>query len=269
MEPESKLTLQPSANQRAVNKKIPLMEIFGPTIQGEGAMIGVQTYFLRFGLCDYRCTMCDSLHAVLPASVKAHGEFLLQEDIAKRFYAFHKRGSTPWITFSGGNPCIHDLQQLVGLLKPPFKIAVETQGTFCPEWLRDVDLITISPKGPGMGEDFDQDKMDAFVSKWVQLPIMNIKVVVFDQRDLEFAKMIYERYFNVVPDGEFYLSLGNDRPPAPEGASDYVMTHSEHMWQLRQKYMLLWDDIKNDPILSKFRFLPQWHVFVWGNAKGY
>ncbi len=38
--------------------KLPVLEIFGPTIQGEGAMIGVQTTFIRTVHCDYACAMC-------------------------------------------------------------------------------------------------------------------------------------------------------------------------------------------------------------------
>jgi len=44
--------------------EIRVSEIFGPTIQGEGALIGQPTVFVRTGGCDYRCSWCDSLHAV-------------------------------------------------------------------------------------------------------------------------------------------------------------------------------------------------------------
>ena len=40
--------------------KIPVMEIFGPTIQGEGAVIGQKTMFVRTAGCDYSCSWCDS-----------------------------------------------------------------------------------------------------------------------------------------------------------------------------------------------------------------
>ena len=33
-----------------------IAEIFGPTIQGEGALIGEPTVFVRAGGCDYRCS---------------------------------------------------------------------------------------------------------------------------------------------------------------------------------------------------------------------
>src|SRR6476661_4406823 len=87
------------------NKPIPLMEVFGPTIQGEGLVIGQQTYFLRFGLCDYKCVMCDSMHAVDPHRVKANAEWLTQEEILNKLGSIYKPNSTRWVTLSGGNPC--------------------------------------------------------------------------------------------------------------------------------------------------------------------
>ena len=40
--------------------RIPVIEIFGPTIQGEGAVIGLKTMFVRTAGCDYSCSWCDS-----------------------------------------------------------------------------------------------------------------------------------------------------------------------------------------------------------------
>ncbi len=45
---------------------IRISEIFGPTVQGEGPLIGRPTVFVRTGGCDYRCGWCDTLYAVLP-----------------------------------------------------------------------------------------------------------------------------------------------------------------------------------------------------------
>jgi len=254
-------------------KKIPLMEIFGPTIQGEGAVIGQQTYFIRFGLCDYKCTMCDSMFAVDPRSVMANGERLVQKEIADKFIDFHKPGSTRWITFSGGNPCIHNLTKLVGILGyHQFKIAVETQGTMCPDWLSLCNVVTISPKGPGMGEKLELDKLDNFIARcnvWAfERPYFsyNIKVVVFDQRDLEVAASIYDRYMQVMGSGQFYLSLGNPFPPGQPGSDTYPL--SQHRATLVGNYLRLFEDIQNNPLLSQMKFLPQWHVFLWGNQKG-
>lgn len=251
------------------DKKLPLVEMFGPTIQGEGAVIGQQTYFFRFGLCDYKCTMCDSMAAVDPLQVKQNARWLTQDEILNEFIAFHKPDSTRWITLSGGNPCIHDIGQLTGDLKANgFKLAVETQGTKYEDWLKDCDIITISPKGPGMGEKTDFDVLDKFVDEMFSLGVSNncnFKIVLFDQRDLEFAKQVYERYADT--DFPFYLSLGNPYPPGYH-EDQHPDNHKEHMYELVKRYEVLTEDIMFDPMLSQMRFLPQWHVFVWGNLKG-
>ena len=46
--------------------RILVSEIFGPTVQGEGPLIGQPSVFVRTGGCDYRCSWCDTLYAVLP-----------------------------------------------------------------------------------------------------------------------------------------------------------------------------------------------------------
>jgi 7-carboxy-7-deazaguanine synthase len=274
---EQQTTSEPE--QRKAEKKIPLVEIFGPTIQGEGSVIGQQTYFLRFGLCDYTCKMCDSMHAVDPHQVRANARWLTQMQIADEFFAMTRTHthSTPWITFTGGNPCIHDLMFLVNYLNSQgYMLHVETQGTFLPEWLRFVDSVCASPKGPGMGEDTDLEVLDKFVEGLLLGGIdirLTMKIVVFDERDLEFAALLwerYQRYWNI----DWYLSLGNPEPPGlnPEPQ------HGQHTYELIQsaapivealeRYRQIFDSIKHHPVLHKFRFLPQWHWFVWGNAKG-
>ena len=40
--------------------KLPVLEIFGPTFQGEGRAIGQKTMFVRTAGCDYHCEWCDS-----------------------------------------------------------------------------------------------------------------------------------------------------------------------------------------------------------------
>lgn len=261
-------------------KKIPLVEAFGPTIQGEGAVIGQQTYFLRFGLCDYKCTMCDSMHAVDPNQVRQNAKWLTQQEIFNTLNDIWLRGSTRWVTFSGGNPCVHDLGELVFNLRQvplaPWRIAVETQGTQFQNWLHYTDVITISPKAPGMGEKLELDKLDAFIDYLgPSVARANIKVVIFSAVDLEVAKMLAERYLEVknlkIP---FYLSLGNAWPPGYDSPDPLPPSNldaeapTELVERLVTQYKRLFDDIKEDSILSKMRFLPQWHTFVWGNEKG-
>lgn len=268
------------AKDRARQKKIPVMEMFGPTFQGEGAEAGVQTYFIRFGLCDYECKMCDSLHAVLPKSVKELATWETQDEIFERFRALYEAtpGAVRHITFSGGNPCIHDLTHLVERLRAlDFVINVETQGTKSPAWLKDCNLVTCSPKGPGMGEDCKPEVLLEFVRK--NYSNMCMKCVVFDQRDLEFANECFQlaRKYGV---SELYLSLGNPYPPGSdnekklwqavcdsvedEGARNSVFDGRLKLTLLEQ-YTQQCEELLADGRFPDVRFFPQMHVLAWAN----
>jgi 7-carboxy-7-deazaguanine synthase len=215
-------------------KRIPVVEIFGPTIEGEGSICGMQTFFIRFGLCDYKCKRCDSMHAVDPRLVKAGAVWMTPAEIVTAVYtlaaskgASHIRN----ITFSGGNPCVHNLMELVRLLKEHpgkeasghWKIFVETQGTKHPNWLDLVDHVVVSPKSPGMGEVFEPEVFKAFMQyvwgtfQGVNGPRVTIKIVIFSNQDIEFAAGVagfIKAHFPTFPlDTDFYLSLGNDAPP--------------------------------------------------------
>lgn len=267
-----------------LSKKIPLLETFGPTFQGEGALAGTQTYFYRFGLCDYECKMCDSLHAVLPESVRRLAEWLPQDEILQRLekVMLASPNRAKWVTLSGGNPCIHNLDFLVDMLRlRGLKINVETQGTKAPEWLKLCHKVTVSPKGPGMGEVFDPEVFTNFIRQ-VPSSLIACKIVVFDARDLEFAADVFSicRKYGV---NDLYLSLGNPYPPgsaalreleseAGESAErernpelfEELMTDNLRILLLRE-YRLLCEDILKDPRFSDVRFFPQLHVLTWGN----
>jgi len=87
-----------------MRKSILISEIFGPTVQGEGPLIGRPTVFVRTGGCDYRCAWCDTLYAVLP---EHRGEWRLMApaEIERRIEEL--AGNDPvLVTLSGGNPAL-------------------------------------------------------------------------------------------------------------------------------------------------------------------
>lgn len=265
-------------------KLIPVVEVFGPTIQGEGVMIGEQTWFIRFGGCDFRCERCDSLHAVLPEQVKKNATYCREKEIShyiqdkfQEMGAYDQHQGVEWVTFSGGNPAIWPLGPLVQDLKAMgYRIAVETQGSIWNDWLRACDMVTISPKGPGMGEKFIPQQFSKFVA---ELDTYNngthdqnwcCKVVVFDQRDLEFAAEILEAWPETRD--RMFLSVGNTQPPAP-AKQDKVWTMGQIPTevlrnQLLKSYEQIIGEVMADSRLAGVRILPQLHVLVWGNKQG-
>ena len=272
------------------NKKIPIIELFGPTFQGEGALCGTQTYFLRTGLCDYKCTMCDSMHAVDPNQVKHLASWQTPAEVMQSFHDHVRRQDAlelaPWMTLTGGNPCIHDLTILVQELQAEgIKVNVETQGTLCPPWLMNVDLVTISPKSPGMGERFDEDLFRNMLRMCLANTQIAVKVVIFSQIDLEFAHLVFSIFdaeVNAYVDEELdepfvgkYLSLGNPFPPQHpnlsalafnKGLSGKALDDSLKV-ALLDEFRSLCEDILKDNRFRDVVFLPQLHVLTWANLQ--
>ncbi|MGZ3583856.1 MAG: 7-carboxy-7-deazaguanine synthase QueE [Ktedonobacterales bacterium] len=229
-----------------MSKSFPVVELFGPVLQGEGRMIGTPTLFARFGYCDYRCSWCDTLYAVLPEEVQRTATQMTASEIRERLRALDP--TVPWVTLSGGNPAMHDLSELVDLLHADGrKIAVETQGTVFREWLHACDVVTVSPKPPSSTMPTDFAQLDRFAS----LPNANLKVVVFDDADFVYAREIHLRY----PDVPFYLQVGNT-----VGQDDAPALLAKLDW-LGQKVL-------SDAAMQSAIVLPQLHVLLYGNRRG-
>jgi 7-carboxy-7-deazaguanine synthase len=227
-------------------RTFPVLEVFGPVLQGEGRMIGAQTHFVRFGYCDSRCAWCDTLYAVEPAQVQAEAEWLNVDAIVARLASLGAQ--TPWVTLSGGNPAIHDLGALVERLHATGrKVAIETQGTVFRPWLAQCDVVTVSPKPPSSGMVTDHARLARFTA----LPQSNLKVVVFDDADFAYARDIHLRY----PDRPFYLQPGN-----AVGQDDTAALLAKLDW-LAQRAM-------RDPEMANAVVLPQLHTLMYGNRRG-
>ncbi len=227
-------------------RTFPVVETFGPVLQGEGRMIGTPTHFVRFGYCDFKCAWCDSLYAVLPEQVRENSTQMTADAIRDRLRTLD--ATVPWVTLSGGNPVMHDLTGLVALLHADGrKIAVETQGTVFRDWLSDCEVVTVSPKPPSSGMETNFAQLDRFAA----LPRANLKVVVFDDADFAYAKHIHERY----PGVPFYLQVGN-----AVGGDDRDALLTKLDW-LGQRTLA-------DPAMQDAIVLPQLHVLLYGNRRG-
>lgn len=266
-----------------MSKKIPVVEIFGPTIQGEGAVIGQQTFFIRLGLCDFKCTKCDSMHAVDPVIVKKIAAYLTADEIfdALNAHMINKNAThIKEVSLSGGNPAIHaDLQPFFDMCAVrKIKVTLETQGTKWQPWIRECSLVTVSPKTPGMGAPFDPDVFTAFIQQLIANEVaFTVKIVVFNALDIEFAASIFDilRTMNIDLTNKLYLSLGNYFPPTyyideeTNSVQEGSIKNKLIIESMLDRYRALSFDIMSHPRLGDVRFLPQLHVLAYGNTQGY
>lgn len=234
--------------------KIPVLEIFGPTIQGEGRVIGRKTMFVRTAGCDYRCSWCDSSFT-WDSSMKDEIQMMTAEEIYDRLYEI---GGDCFnhVTISGGNPAlIKGIQDLVDLFEEKnIESALETQGSRFQPWMRQINDLTISPKPPSSGMKPNIQILDEVIEQCVK-ETLNLKVVVFDDEDYEFAKQMHHRY----PDLPFYLQVGNPY------LDDEVENHTA---RLLERYENLVDKVMQSNDMNQVYVLPQLHTLLWSNMKG-
>ena len=236
--------------------RIPVAEIFGPTIQGEGRYTGIPCYFIRVGGCDYRCNWCDSMHAVEPSAVRQlprMNEHQMVEELLKL-----PKGPK-WVVISGGNPLLYDLSHLVQELHGlDFQVMIETQGSRWKEWAMEVDHITISPKGPSaalsLGQyNFQVPHIQDFKAQWWDShirPTVDLKVPIFDRHDFLFAKTLHQ-----IIGWPMYLSVGN-----------YTQVDGVETLLAKYRQIIAWTI--EEPGMADVRVTPQMHVLLWGNKKG-
>ncbi|QJC50571.1 7-carboxy-7-deazaguanine synthase QueE [Paenibacillus albicereus] len=163
--------------------RIPVLETFGPTVQGEGMVIGVKTCFVRTAGCDYSCSWCDSAFT-WDGSAKADIRWLEPEDVLTELKALSGGEWPGHVTLSGGNPALlPQLGGLIALLQGGGTIvALETQGSRWQDWFPAVDELTLSPKPPSSGMATDWARLDEIVERLAAAGrTPSLKVVVMEE----------------------------------------------------------------------------------------
>lgn len=236
---------------------ITVSELFGPTVQGEGAVIGKPTVFVRTGGCDYRCSWCDSKFAVLP-EFRDTWMRMSPEEI---FVEIKKLSPQPiLVTLSGGNPALQPLSGLIQLGKAEgYRFAIETQGSVPRDWFCELDYLTLAPKPPSSGMETNWEKLRYCVEAGGPDTETVMKIVVFDEKDYAYAREVDRRF----PDVPVYLQVGNDHPPGPD-SDDRTQVD---IGKLLKRYEWLADEVIDDG-WNEVTVLPQLHVLVWGNERG-
>ena len=135
-------------------------EIFGPTIQGEGKLIGTPSVFIRFGKCNLKCVgfnveyetpsgikkcACDSYYAVDMAfknswkKYKSHTEILDEVDKLLKDYNYDFNID---IVITGGEPLLYwndlEFQKLLEhYINNNHKVTIETNASLNIDFTKD------------------------------------------------------------------------------------------------------------------------------------
>ncbi len=238
---------------------IPVAEIFGPTIQGEGPHVGMQTLFVRVAGCDFKCAWCDSKFAwKIDGSIIRYGTKELADILVQEC----NNSKCSNVVLTGGNPCLYDFKEVIDILHDNnITVDIETQGSKMPDWLLDVDLLVISPKAPSSKQPDVYKTVNEYMKLLTSIKQkVAIKIPVFNEEDFEFAMKYYalvDYYREKGVDIDLYLSVGNTNTTEAGDISKRVLTDYEKLINM----------VVNS-YMERVFILPQVHTLVWGNKQG-
>jgi 7-carboxy-7-deazaguanine synthase len=214
------------------------------SVQGEGSLVGVPSFFIRTSGCNLRCAWCDTPYT----SWNPEGADLTLDQIVDEVKAHPARH----VVVTGGEPMIAPeiiplTERLRGL---GLHITIETAGTVFKPVAS--DLMSISPKlsnstpqGP-----WKEQHNRLRINREVLMQLMSryeyqLKFVIENPRDLEEVRPLL-------------ASLEADRARVilmPEGTDRDV---------LRERGVWLAEICKSEG----YRFSPRLHVDLYGNRRG-
>ncbi len=222
-----------------------IAEIFY-SVQGEGALVGVPSIFIRTSGCNLRCSWCDTPYT----SWNPEGDEMSIEAILQRSAGY---GAAKHVVLTGGEPMIApglaDLSQR--LRDQGLHITIETAGTV---YLPDVacDLMSISPKlsnstpeGPFRRQHERLRQQPDVLRKLMALCDYQLKFVITGREDMaELLGLVAELG---APAEKVVLM--------PEGISSEVLNE------------------RGAPVAEickehGYRFSPRLHVHLYGNKRG-
>jgi 7-carboxy-7-deazaguanine synthase len=214
------------------------------SLQGEGALVGVPSFFIRTSGCNLRCSWCDTPYT----SWKPEGEDLTIDQIIEAVKAHPAR----YVVVTGGEPMIAPgIGELTARLRDlGMHITIETAGTVFQSVA--CDLMSISPKLANSAPEGE------WASRHERLRIQPAPLRQLMERYHYQLKFVMENPEDVDEVRALIRTLG-----AP---SDHVilMPEGTDAARLRERAMWLAEICKQDG----FRFSPRLHIDLYGSRRG-
>ncbi len=183
--------------------KLPVVEIF-PSIQGEGPYQGRYGLFIRLGICNLRCSFCDTKYALFPSK---KWKYMEPEEINKLLLTTYP-DKLKHLILTGGEPMLHE-KLLHEALKTLFGridlLEIETNGTIIPQYFHRYSFVifNVSPKLSNSQVPYNQRIVEESLEFYSNLSQSYFKFVVKDHKDLEEVLMFKEKFF--IPSNKIFL----------------------------------------------------------------
>ena len=200
------------------------------SIQGESTHAGLPCVFVRLTGCNMRCAYCDTVYAY------DEGHPMQISEILNAVGTFH----CSMVEITGGEPLLQDEtpRLISSLIRKKYQVLMETNGSFDiritdPRCVRIMDV-----KCPGSGE---HEKCDHRNLRHLGARDQ-IKFVINDRQDYEYAKDILNRIPSRIPTGHLLFSPIREKIAPVELAGWILEDHLEARLHL-QLHRTIWPDM--------------------------
>jgi len=218
------------------------------SIQGEGALAGVPSVFVRLSGCNLRCTWCDTPYA----SWNPEGRDLMLGEVL----ADVRRRWSTHVVVTGGEPMISDkiVELTQGLKELDLHITIETAGTVYKKVA--CDLMSISPKlANSTPHEREEGKWAAQHERLRYQPKVLRKLMREHDYQLKFVVSAPE-------DMEEIEAIVKETKADP--AKVILMPEGITAEATRQRAPWIIELCKRE----RFRYSPRLHIDVWGDERG-
>lgn len=221
------------------------------SLQGEGELTGVPSFFIRTSGCNLRCAWCDTPYA----SWNPEGKQLSVDEIVAEV----ERHPCEHVVITGGEPMIaNGIRDLATELKMlGYHITIETAGTVAPAGIA-CDLASLSPKLLNSAPDrvthaawhkrHEAERWKpAVISEWVHGYAYQFKFVVSKPTDLEEIEGMLSKFGREIPRHRVML-----------------MPEARTLETMRERANWLADLCRD----HGYRYAHRLHIELWGNRRG-
>ncbi len=212
-------------------------EIFD-SIQGEGPSTGRPSTFLRLGLCNLRCSWCDT-----PYTWK-WDEFSMSEELEQLSIddAVDRVSHCSNLVITGGEPMLQAQAIHALLQRVEARVEIETAGTIGPGVLASrVQQWNVSPKLSSSGNLLEKRFVPSALAELMALEGSVLKLVV-GEGDLDEAHALVTK-LGIEPSRVWLMPEGTDAETLRRRGAQLAQVCIEHNYNLTTRlHVLLWGD---------------------------
>lgn len=171
---------------RGIFVSIQVCEIF-KSIQGESSFVGLPCSFVRLSGCNLHCSYCDTSYA------RSGGREMELREILDHV----KSHGIGLVEITGGEPLVQDETPLLAhlLITEGYLVLVETNGSLDISVLPESAIRIIDIKCPSSGQSHCNRRQNMGLLR----PIDEVKFVVCDRTDYEWARDVFEQSLRGLP----------------------------------------------------------------------